>query len=362
MCRVLTGKVEGEPPQGNAMAVVSSAAIVKGVAVSFRENLQYLRSTRGLTQERLAVLLGVSRQAISKWESDRAYPEMDKLLTICDLFGCTLDELVTGDLRSADSGRQEEPVVPQAVGPVQDYTGYDAHMRGFAWKIAAGVSMIIAGAALAVLVDGLALGSLKDTAEFVLIALGTVCGLALLVPAGLSHAAFRREHPYVEDFYTSADRARAIRELAASIVSGIAVILGGIGLMLLGDAVHGREDGWWTAAVLFGTALGTGLLIRGGIRYWRLDVSGYNKEQRQETDPARRAASARVERVCGVIMLIATIIALTAMFLAAPWASEHVIARVIVANFWLAWVIGGLACGIAALVLNKAEPDEPQGV
>lgn len=40
--------------------------------MSFRENLQYLRSSRGLTQERLAVLLGVSRQAISKWESDRA--------------------------------------------------------------------------------------------------------------------------------------------------------------------------------------------------------------------------------------------------------------------------------------------------
>lgn len=330
--------------------------------MSFRENLQHLRSSRGLTQERLAVLLGVSRQAISKWESDRAYPEMDKLLTICDLFGCTLDELVTGDLRTTGADTLEEPVVPQAVGPVQDYTGYDAHMRGFAWKIAAGVGAIIAGAALAVLVDGLAVGSFKDAAEFVLIALGTVCGLALLVPAGLSHAAFRREHPYIEDFYTSADRTRGIRELAMSIVIGIAVILAGIGLMLLGDAVHGREEGWWTAAVLFGAALGTGLFIWGGIRYWRLDVSGYNKEQRQETDPARRAASARVERVCGVIMLVATIIALAALFLAAPWASEHVIACVIVGNFWLAWVIGGLACGIAALVLNKSQPEESQGV
>lgn len=239
--------------------------------MSFRENLQYLRSSRGLTQERLAVLLGVSRQAISKWESDRAYPEMDKLLTICDIFGCTLDELVTGDLRTLGADTLEEPVGTDR-GPVQDYTGYDAHMRECAWKIAAGVSAIITGAALAVLVDGLTLGSFKDTAEFMLIALGIVCGLALLVPAGLRLGAFRREHPYIEDFYTGADRARGIRELAASVVSGIAVILGGVSLTLLGNAIHGREDGWWTAMVLFGAAIGTGLFIWGGIRYWRLDV------------------------------------------------------------------------------------------
>lgn len=63
--------------------------------MSFRENLQYLRGTRNMTQEQLAMLLGVSRQAISKWESEKAYPEMDKLLMICDLFGVTLDDLVT---------------------------------------------------------------------------------------------------------------------------------------------------------------------------------------------------------------------------------------------------------------------------
>ena len=66
--------------------------------MSFRTNLQYLRAQRNMTQERLAMLLGVSRQAISKWESEKAYPEMDKLLMICDLFGCTLDDLVLGDV------------------------------------------------------------------------------------------------------------------------------------------------------------------------------------------------------------------------------------------------------------------------
>lgn len=62
--------------------------------MSFKENLQYLRGSRNMTQERLAMLLGVSRQAISKWESEKAYPEMDKLLMLCDMFGVTLDDLV----------------------------------------------------------------------------------------------------------------------------------------------------------------------------------------------------------------------------------------------------------------------------
>ena len=66
--------------------------------MSFRTNLQYLRAQRNMTQEQLAMLLGVSRQAISKWESEKAYPEMDKLLMVCDLFGCTLDDLVLGDV------------------------------------------------------------------------------------------------------------------------------------------------------------------------------------------------------------------------------------------------------------------------
>ena len=71
--------------------------------MSFKENLQYLRGSRNMTQEQLAMLLGVSRQAISKWESEKAYPEMDKLLMLCDMFGVTLDDLVMGDVRATAS-------------------------------------------------------------------------------------------------------------------------------------------------------------------------------------------------------------------------------------------------------------------
>ena len=53
---------------------------MKERTMSFRNNLQYLRASHSMTQEQLAMLLGVSRQSVTKWEAEKSYPEMDKLL------------------------------------------------------------------------------------------------------------------------------------------------------------------------------------------------------------------------------------------------------------------------------------------
>ena len=66
--------------------------------MSFRKNLEYLRKKAKLSQEDLAFKLGVSRQAVSKWESGAAYPETEKIITICSLFDCNLDELIKEDI------------------------------------------------------------------------------------------------------------------------------------------------------------------------------------------------------------------------------------------------------------------------
>ena len=71
--------------------------------MSFGQNLQFLRRMRNqMTQEELAEKLDVSRQTISKWELDAAWPEMEKLLDICKLFSCTLDELVRSSMIISD--------------------------------------------------------------------------------------------------------------------------------------------------------------------------------------------------------------------------------------------------------------------
>lgn len=58
------------------------------------EKLSKLRKENNYTQEQLADILGVSRQAISKWESNITYPETDKLIRISELFHCSLDYLL----------------------------------------------------------------------------------------------------------------------------------------------------------------------------------------------------------------------------------------------------------------------------
>lgn len=61
------------------------------------ENIVRLRTNKNWSQSDLADELGVSRQSVSKWETDASIPELDKLIKLSELFGITLDELVNGD-------------------------------------------------------------------------------------------------------------------------------------------------------------------------------------------------------------------------------------------------------------------------
>ncbi len=62
--------------------------------MSFGENLQMLRRKNQLSQEGLAEMLGVSRQAVSKWELGEGYPEVDKLLILSKKMNVSLDSLL----------------------------------------------------------------------------------------------------------------------------------------------------------------------------------------------------------------------------------------------------------------------------
>lgn len=63
----------------------------------FEERLYQLRRERGISQEELANIIGVSRQAVQKWESGASQPNMDNLVAISEYFGVTLDYLLKGD-------------------------------------------------------------------------------------------------------------------------------------------------------------------------------------------------------------------------------------------------------------------------
>ena len=79
--------------------------------MAFGEQLQLLRRRSGLTQEQFAEELRVSRQAVSKWESGKGYPEVEKLLYICQRYDVTLNDLFEQGENEPIS-REISPAVP----------------------------------------------------------------------------------------------------------------------------------------------------------------------------------------------------------------------------------------------------------
>lgn len=82
-----------------------------GRAMTLGDKLSKLRKERNYTQEQLADLLGVSRQAISKWESDITFPETDKLIRLSELFDCSLDYLLKDKAEYNNKSETVDPVV-----------------------------------------------------------------------------------------------------------------------------------------------------------------------------------------------------------------------------------------------------------
>ncbi len=87
--------------------------------MSFAENLKLVRKERGITQEQLAEMLSVSRQAVSKWESGNGYPETDKLLVIAKELNVSLDYLLLEEAVVQEKSKTEsKPVVYAPSGKI----------------------------------------------------------------------------------------------------------------------------------------------------------------------------------------------------------------------------------------------------
>ena len=79
--------------------------------MNLSDNLKKIRKDNNLSQEQLAEKLGVSRQSVSKWESGLAYPEMDKVLQICQLFNLNVDELLNQNIKEVKETKESKATV-----------------------------------------------------------------------------------------------------------------------------------------------------------------------------------------------------------------------------------------------------------
>lgn len=315
------------------------------------------------------MLLGVSRQSVTKWEAEKSYPEMDKLLKICQVFECSLDDLVQGDL----TGREAGPAASVPAGPPTDVCGFDEHQRRLARQVPAGVAAILVGCGLGFLAEGrfTLFGADADILVIVLILLGVLVGLAFFIPAGMEHAAFVKAHPYVEDFYTEDDRATARRSFTRALVAGIALIfVGSVCIMVLGNDRATEREG--LCLMMLFIAAGVWLIVRYAMLLGRTNVAEYNRSVAEDLEVEdivsaqvdeevrsalleRKRSGEKIGAVCGVIMIVATIVGFVLLF--APVFSSGDPSSFNPEGtsamwFWMAWVVGGLLCAIVTILMN----------
>lgn len=81
------------------------------------QTLRAARRSRGLTQGQLAVRLGLTRQAISKWEQGQSQPDLGNLRQLAEMYGCTVDELLNPSGHAPVPGTPDDPMSPTKITP-----------------------------------------------------------------------------------------------------------------------------------------------------------------------------------------------------------------------------------------------------
>lgn len=150
------------------------------------DKIAHLRKKQGWSQEDLAQQTGVSRQAVSKWESSASVPDLDKLLKMSQLFGVSTDYLLKDEMEEeapAPAERLEEETAPTV--SLEQAGDYMDLMKKYAPRTAAAVGLLILSPVVLLVLAGASAagqgaisedmaGGLGTAILLVMVALGTV--------------------------------------------------------------------------------------------------------------------------------------------------------------------------------------------
>ncbi len=327
--------------------------------MSFSENLHYLRKRDKVTQEELADKLGVSRQSVSKWETGEAYPETEKLLQLCDLFGVSLDGLMRGDLTKKEAEEKEaEPAGEKVEKEIKlaEPKAFKSAIDKFSRAVAAGVFLILFGVACCVLLSGVSETMGGANAEITGIMSGVAVILAIAVAVflfifyGMNFDRFRREFPVAEPVYGEEEIKAFSRRFiiaVACLVSGI--LLDVILLIVLTTLIDGGiiavaniDAAICVVVAIFLCALSfiVGGLVYFGIQRNKYFVEEYNSRKGRSADSPRGKIE---DAICGAVMLSAVALFLVLGFV---WNLWH--------PGWVVFPVGGIICGIVSLIMGAS--------
>lgn len=290
---------------------------------NFPENLAALRKRAGYTQETLAEALGVSRQAVGKWESGQGLPEAATLLDLADLLGCTLDQLMR------QSVEEEEPLSAPAQEDAMTWADWSRHMDRFAAFIALGVGLILIGVALTVLA-GAFLGETPVTALPVLVMV--VIAVAIFIFGGFEHGDVQKRCPVPPACPDPQEKASFQTMFRLGILCGVVGILCGVILIVVFEIIFpGNETMEGLAAAIFLAVVG----LCASVMTW-VGILSSKYEPPKVPDEKER-------NISGAIMLTATAIYLLLGFL---WNLWH--------PGWVIFPVCGILCGIVDNLSKKS--------
>ncbi len=310
----------------------------KGYRMQFSDNLQNLRKQHNISQEQLAEQINVSRQSISKWESGDSYPETEKLIALCNVFGCKLDDLVRGEIQSNSANTS-------TAGQDSILRQYDQLMNKFSLGISIGVGIILLGITALLSITalkpfGYTSVAYYDTLGLVALLCSVAIGVPFFIVNGMKLANFKLKHPQIEARYPES----AVESFNSKFITGIAIgvvllILGITTMILVQDMdIFPSSDSTFSPAIFMAFAsVAVPILTFVGIRRGKYNLDEYNKPQ-THTD---RKNEVLIGKISGVIMLSATIIFFLLGFLGDLWEI-----------CWIAFLIGGILCGIVGTILG----------
>ena len=154
--------------------------------MAFGEQLQEVRRRSGLTQEQFAEELQVSRQAVSRWESGRSYPEVDKILYICNRYGVPIGQLFAEEAPAPESGAPQQPQETAQPPKNSLFVSLDSFITNLSPKSKWIGIGILTGVALLALLIGLCLkGGSGDMSTIIWIAAIIIFGVVEAATVGL---------------------------------------------------------------------------------------------------------------------------------------------------------------------------------
>lgn len=301
--------------------------------MAFSENLQYLRTRDNLTQEQLAERLEVSRQSVSKWEGGQSFPEMDTILRLCDLFSVSLDTLLRGDAQAE---------------ALADTAGYDCFMDRFAWKISLSIGAILLGAAVMSLLEGLGVPWMLYGGLFFTIVAAAV---TVMVASGIQYDNFRKRHPVIPDFYAAEERYAFHDRFVWYIAGSVGAIILGVALCAMAFYFLPEREPYETfvgAGLLLVVALAVTVMIWAGMTEEKYKIEKYNRTNQRELYPTEgeRKRDDRIERACGVIMVLAAAAYVTMGLTMDLWKTA-----------WWVFPVGFILCGVVHVAFGPREED-----